>query len=331
MGIVFRAFDETLQRVVAVKVLRPEQDDPAARARLVREAQLAARFRHDHVVAVHAVVDPPEGLPYLVMEYVPGPTLKALLRQRGSLPPAEAARLIAQVADGLAAGLVHRDVKPSNVLLDPATGRARLTDFGLARLATDAASLTRSGAIAGTPEYMSPEQVRGLALDGRADVYSLGVTLCEALTGEAPFRGTPARVLEQVLHEEPQPPRRLNEQVPRDLETICLKAMAKEPGRRYPTARDLAEDLRRFLHGEPVRARPVGRLGRLWRWVRRNPALASLAATLLLVLTGGLAGITWKWAEAVEQRRRTEHERDCALDNFRLAREVVDAYLTRVS
>ncbi len=343
MGIVFRAVDEALQRTVALKVLRPEQDDAAARARLVREAQLAASFRHDHVVAVYAVVDLPDSLPYLVMEYVPGPTLKALLRQPGGLPPAEAARLAAEVADGLAAahaaGLIHRDVKPSNVLLDPSTGRARLSDFGLARLTADAAGLTQTGALAGTPEYMSPEQVqRGDDLDGRTDVYSLGVTLYEALTGEVPFRGTPARVLDQVLHDEPRPPRQLNEAVPRDLETICLKALAKEPAHRYASARDLADDLRRFLHGVPILARPVGSLEWTWRWCRRNRRVAALAAALVLAVTIGLAGVLWQWqrAEAEAREARTwaaeaDHQRQQAHQDFLRARAAVDKYLTEVS
>lgn len=343
MGIVFRAFDELLQRTVALKVLRPEHDDAAARARLVREAQLAARFRHDHVVTVHAVVDRPDAPPYLVMEYVPGPTLKALLRQSGGLAPTEAARLAAEVADGLAAahaaGLIHRDVKPSNVLIDPATGRARLSDFGLARLAADTADLTRPSGLAGTPEYMSPEQVEGGAdLDGRTDVYSLGVALYEALTGEAPFRGTPARVLDQVLHEEPRPPRRLNEAVPRDLETICLKALAKEPGRRYPTARAVAEDLRRFLQGRPILARPAGPLERSWRWCRRHPRAAAQAAALLLAVTTGLAGVLWQWrrAEAEATAAQTwaaeaDRQRRQAHQDFLRARAAVDRYLTQVS
>jgi serine/threonine protein kinase len=343
MGIVFRAFDELLQRTVAIKVLRPEHDDAAARTRLVREAQLAARFRHDHVVTVYAVVDRPDSLPYLVMEYVPGPTLKALLRQPGGLAPAEAARLAAEVADGLAAahaaGLIHRDIKPSNVLMDSATGRARLSDFGLARLAADLADLTRSSALVGTPEYMSPEQVQCRTdLDGRTDVYSLGVTLYEALTGEAPFRGTLARVLDQILHEEPRLPRQLNETVPRDLETICLKALAKEPGRRYPTAMALAEDLRRFLQGKPIQARPARTIERSWRWCRRNPRMAALAAALVLAVTIGLAGVLWQWwraeAEATAAQSwaaETDRQRRKAHENFLRARAAVDKYLTEVS
>jgi tetratricopeptide (TPR) repeat protein len=343
MGVVFRAYDEALQRPVAVKVLRPELDDPRARERLLREARLAAQFRHDHVVTVHAVVSPPGRPPYLVMEYVPGPTLAALLEQEKCLPPARAAELLVQVADGLAAahaaGLIHRDIKPGNILLDPATGRAKLTDFGLARDEALPSSLTKEGLLAGTPAYMSPEQAGGQAgLDGRTDVYSLGVALYEALTGELPFRGTPAMLLQQILHEEPRPPRRLSDAIPRDLETVCLKALAKEPGRRYQTAAELAADLRRFLAGEPVRARPAGPVERGWRWCRRNPRLALLTLALAVVFLVGVSGILWQWrrAEASAAQARTaaenaDRQRDEAEHNLREALDVVDRYLVRVS
>src|SRR5581483_6581584 len=220
----------------------------------------AAALDHPHVVPVHAVANPADGPPYLVMPYVAGPTLRQRIAAEKRLAPREAARLVAEVADGLAAahalGQVHRDVKPANVLLDEATGRARLTDFGLVRLA-ERGGTTLEGVLAGTPEYMSPEQVGAPdRLDARSDVYALGVTLYEALTGEVPFRGAAHMVLQQVLHDDPPSPRRLNDAVPRDLETVCLKALAKEPARRYAGAADFRDDLRRFLGGQPVRARP---------------------------------------------------------------------------
>jgi serine/threonine-protein kinase len=183
------------------------------------------------------------------MEYLAGPTLAHRIAAGPSLGPREAAEVVAHVADGLAAahraGLIHRDVKPGDIMLDTATGRAKLLDFGLARIAERPAGISQEGLLAGTPVYMSPEQAQGQArLDGRTDVYSLGMTLYEALTGEVPFRGKPHLVLQQVLAEEPRPPRRLNDAVPRDLETVCLKAIAKEPARRYQTAEDMAADLR---------------------------------------------------------------------------------------
>jgi hypothetical protein len=176
-------------------------------------------------------------------------------------------------------------------MLDP-EGRPHLMDFGLAKRETDEPPETVEGQVLGTPAYMSPEQARGESrrVDGRSDVYSLGVVLYELLSGERPFRGNRRMLLLQVLEDEPRPPRRLNDRVPRDLETITLKAMAKAPGRRYATAADLADDLRRFLRGEPVRARPAGGIIRVWRWAKRNPVPASL---LLAVTVGSALGL-WR-------------------------------------
>jgi hypothetical protein len=313
MGIVFRGYDPALERTVALKVLRPDRADPKARQRLVREAQLAASFRHDNVVHVYAVVDPPDGLPYLVMEYLSGPSLARSLHTDDRLDPWVAAAIMAQVADGLEAlhraGLIHRDVKPGNIILDPATGRAKLTDFGLARRGTLAGSLTQEGILAGTPAYMSPEQARGdESLDARSDLYSLGATLYECLTGEAVFRGTPLMILQQVLHDGPRPPRRLNEAIPRDLETVCLKALAKEPGRRYATARAFAQDLRCVLRGEPIEARQAGALERLCLWGRRKPVVAGLLAALLLTLGAGIGGVISQWRRAEAEFHRAQSE-----------------------
>jgi serine/threonine-protein kinase len=334
MGIVYRGYDDTLQRKVAVKVVRPELAGPATRARLLVEARAAARFAHDHAVRVHAVDSTADGLPYLVLEYLEGPTLSQRLASPPALAPRQAAALAAQVADALAAahaaGLVHRDVKPGNVILEPPAGRARLLDFGLARLG-DGGGLTLEGALAGTPAYMSPEQVRGGPVDARSDVYGLGATLYEALTGTAPFRGSAPRVLNQVLHEEPRPPRQLNDAVPRDLETICQKALAKEPGRRYQAAREMADDLNAFLEGRPIRARPLGLLGRGWRWCRRRPLVAGLAAGLVAVFLAGFAGVfsQWRRAETHLAASREEHQR--AEENFREALDAVNRFYTQVS
>jgi tetratricopeptide (TPR) repeat protein/tRNA A-37 threonylcarbamoyl transferase component Bud32 len=307
MGIVLKAYDPALARTVAVKVLRPERSDARARARFVREARAAAGLDHDHVVPVYAVESPADGPPYLVMPYVPGPTLREHVRARRRLDPREAARVCAEVADGLAAahaaGLVHRDIKPANVILDADHGRARIVDFGLARAGEAPGDTTRDGAIAGTPEYMSPEQIHEPdRIDARSDVYNLGATLYEALTGEVPFRGAPHIVLQQVLYDDPVPPRRLRDDVPRDLETVCLKAMAKDPARRYQAAAELRDDLRRWLGGEPVRARPVGRVERAWRRARRRPLVASLSAAVVLAVLVGIGGVLWQWGRAEERR-----------------------------
>jgi hypothetical protein len=339
MGIVYKGHDPALLRPVAIKLLRPDLANERARARFLREARAAARLHHEHVVRVHAVDRTSDGLPYQVMEYIAGPTLGAHIRAR-RLEPGEAVALIVQVADALAAahaaGLLHRDVKPGNILLEPAAagpGTARLTDFGLARDAgEDDTRLTEEGALPGTPAYMSPEQAREAErLDARSDVYSLGATFYEALTGEAPFRGTPPQVLRQVLEEEPPPPRRLNDAVPRELETVCLKALAKEPGRRYPSAAEFAAELRRWQRGEPVLARPVGPWGKALKWARRRPLVAGLTAGLALALLLGLAGVTWQWQRAETNLDEARRQQERAELNFRQARRGVDFFFTRVS
>jgi WD40 repeat protein len=299
MGIVLRAHDPVLGRTVALKVVRPECAGEVSRARFVRESQALGRVRHDHVVTVYDAEASGAGLPCLVMECVAGPSLQERIRQEKRLGPHEAAGIAAQVAAGLhaihAAGLIHRDVKPGNVRLDPATGRYKIVDLGLARDPDAAVGLTRPGLTAGTPEYMSPEQVRTpTALTPACDVYSLGVTLYEMLTGEVPFRGTPEMVVKQALEDEPVSPRRRNDRIPRDLETICLKCLQKEPLRRYASTQELAEDLQHFLAGQPITARRVSHLERAWKWVRRRPATAVLLAVLALGVSGGLAA-SWSY------------------------------------
>jgi WD40 repeat protein/tRNA A-37 threonylcarbamoyl transferase component Bud32 len=289
-GTVYEAWDTQLPRLVAIKVPRADHRSTAEdRERFLRGGRNAARLHHPAIVEVIDVGEA-DGVPYLVQALVPGPTLAAVLRQEQHYTPHEAARLLATVADALQYAheqdVIHRDVKPSNILLG-ADGTPHLTDFGLARYEADT-TITADGRMLGTIAYMSPEQARGEArrVDGRTDVYSLGVVLYLLLTHELPFRGSELLVLHQVLNDQPRPPRSLNDRVPRDLETICLRAMAKAPGRRYASAREMADDLRRFVAGQPILARPVGRVERLGLWCRRNPALAaamSLAAAASVV------------------------------------------------
>jgi tRNA A-37 threonylcarbamoyl transferase component Bud32 len=312
-GTVYKARDPELDRVVAIKVPRAGDLTGAADlGRFLREARSVARLRHAGIVPVHEVGQA-DGLPFLVCEFVPGVTLDDRLAVH-AFAPRQAAELVATLAETLdyahRQGVVHRDVKPSNIMLGD-NGTLYLMDFGLAKRDAGDTTMTVEGQILGTPAYMSPEQAGGEAhrVDGRSDVYSLGVVLYRLLTGELPFRGNRRMLLHQVLHEEPRSPRALNDQVARDLETICLKAMAKLPSQRYATAAGLADDLRRFLKGEPIRARPVTLLERARRWVRRRPAVASLLAALVCVIVGSMAGLTALWLHADERRQQADEAR----------------------
>lgn len=303
MGVVFRARDRATGRVVALKVLHGSMANDRNRRRFIQEVRAAASVEHDNVVRLYSMCDPADGVPYFVMEFIDGPTLADEVRLHKRLEPRVAAKWIAQAADGLsaahAAGLVHRDIKPSNILIDPATGRAKIGDFGLARNSTEVSDLTREGELAGTPAYLSPEQARGETEAGvLADVYALGVTLYECFAGEPPFRGAPHRVIKQILNDEPRSPRELNDAVPRDLETICLKAMSKSANHRYGSAREFADDLRRWLGGEPIRARAIGPLGRFGRLCGRHPKITILASALVLAMVAGGAGVLWQWRNA---------------------------------
>jgi tRNA A-37 threonylcarbamoyl transferase component Bud32 len=315
-GTVYKARDPELDRVVAVKVPRagnlagPEDLD-----RFLREARSVAQLRHPSIVTVHDVGQA-DGVPFLVSDFVEGMTLADRLSARRPTFR-EAAELVACVADALqyahGHGVVHRDIKPSNIMIGE-DGTAFVMDFGLAKREAGEITMTMEGQVLGTPAYMSPEQARGEghAVDTRGDVYSLGVVLYQLLTGELPFRGTKRMLMHQVLQDEPRPPQSLNDHIPRDLQTITLKAMAKEPSRRYTTAREFADDLRRWLKGEAIRARPVGRLERTLRWVKRNKGLAAGLAAAVLALVVGTAFSTSFGIDAANQAECARADRKAA-------------------
>jgi WD40 repeat protein/tRNA A-37 threonylcarbamoyl transferase component Bud32 len=296
-GTAYKAEDTRLNRIVAVKIPRSGTFATANdELRFVREARHAAQLRHPNIVQVHEI-DNDRGMPFIVSDYIDGITLSDLISGR-RLAHREAAEMIVTIADAVQFahdnGVIHRDLKPGNILLDQ-QHKPYITDFGLARQTEGEFTMTLDGEVLGTPAYMSPEQAAGKPVDVRSDVYSLGVILYRLVCGELPFRGSQRMMIHQVLHDDPKPPRRLDERIPRDLETIVLKAMAKERERRYSSARDFGEDVRRWLRMQPIVARPVGIWGKSFRWCRRNPRGAAVIAALAgLLLT--IAGISTAWA-----------------------------------
>jgi tetratricopeptide (TPR) repeat protein len=342
MGVVYRARQKGLNRLVALKVIRMREVVSADEARRFRaEAETAAALDHPHVVPVYEVSEH-QGQLFYSMRLMEGGSLATQL-ERFQAELREAARLVAAIARAVhhahQRGILHRDLKPGNILLD-AEGQPHVSDFGLAKRVESDGSLTQTGAIVGTPQYMAPEQTRGQkgAVTTATDVYGLGAVLYALLTGKAPFRGeTALETLEQVRDREPEPPRRSNPKVDRDLETICLKCLHKDPARRYSSAEAVAEDLERWLAGEPIRARRSSLWERLWCWCRRNPVIAALSVTVLLLVLLAITGLaigTWLlWRErgqtqealaqaqrhaqrAEEQRRRAEGNFGRALDGM---------------
>jgi len=319
-GIVYKARQVSLDRTVALKVMLGGEHVPAVElARFRAEALAAGKLSHPGIVRVYEVGQwvPAAGaraLPYVSLEYVAGGSWERALA-RTPQPPRAAAEAIAHLATAVHAAhreaIVHRDIKPANVLIDAATGALKIADFGLAKQLQLDSGLTATGAIMGTPSYMAPEQARGdRAVDVRTDVYGLGAVLYELLTGRPPFQGpTPLDTLVQVAGADPIPPRRLQPTVPRDLETICLKCLEKDPARRYQSAAELTDDANRFLTGRPIVARPLGPLGRAAKLVRRHPVVVVLVTTLAAVIAGSIVGLSALYARAVGERENAARAR----------------------
>ena len=310
MGVVYKARQVSLNRIVALKmILAGQLASEADVQRFHTEAEAAANLDHPGIVPIHEV-GVHQGQHYFSMGYVEGQSLAEMVREH-PLPAKQSAAYLKAIAEAIhyahQKGILHRDLKPSNVLIDRA-GHPRITDFGLAKRVADDRGLTVSGQLLGTPSYMSPEQAAGKSRETgpRSDVYSLGALLYELLTGRPPFRAeTPLETLRQVLDAEPAPPRLLNPTAPRDLETICLKCLEKDPRRRYASAQELGDELQRFLDGRPIQARPISAADRAWRWCRRNPGVAALTAALALALVIGTVISTGFAVRAHEEAKRS--------------------------
>lgn len=309
MGVIYKAHQPGLNRTVAVKAIHAAGlAGDVARRRFQAEVKMAGRLNHPNIVPVFDV-GVMDGCPCFSMEYFPGGSLADRLGRSG-MRLEEGVVLLTKVARAVyfahQHGVLHRDLKPANILFD-AVGEPHVADFGLAKELDSGSDLTRSGAVLGSPSYMSPEQAAGKSgtLSVATDIYSLGGILYELLTGRPPFlAATPLETLRLVVEQEPQRPSMVAGPGDRDLETICLKCLEKEPSRRYATAGELAEDLERWLRHEPIQARAVTTGERFRKWARRHPALAGVSALLMVVLLAGLSGVSWQWRKAEEARRR---------------------------
>ncbi len=311
MGIVFKARQMSLNRPLALKMIRSaalaSEDE---RRRFQNEAEAIATLDHPHIVPILEVGNY-EGQRYFTMKLIGGTSLNQKLTDYVG-DPRSAAKLLKHVAEAVhhahQRGILHRDLKPANILLDE-RGEPFVTDFGLAKRVEGDSELTQSGAIMGTPAYMAPEQASGRrgAVTTASDIFGLGAILYAVLTGRAPFGGDSVEeTLEQVRNSAPSPPSKLNPRVPRDLETICLKCLEKDPSRRYASADGLAGDLKRWLAGEPIAARPVANAARFWMWCRRRPVIAGLSAAVVVAVLGGLIGTSLGLLAALQARELAE-------------------------
>lgn len=332
MGVVHKAFQTGLDRIVALKLIYRSPGDEESHRRFLMEARTAANLHHPNIVAVHEVGDNGDCF-YLAMEHIDGGSLDQRLAE-AALSPILASQMMTKLSAAVhyahERGVIHRDLKPANVLLAE-NDEPKIADFGVARQvsldAPDPSERTRTGVILGTPSYMAPEQANSDSprIGPPCDIYGLGAVLYEMLTGRPPFLGeTALETLDQLRHEEPIPPSRLRRRLPRNLENICLKCLEKDPRRRYATAKELENDLNRFLRGEPVRARPVGVSLRAWHWCRRRPATAALVVMIVACVTAlGIGGpwIAWKQAMlrtvATQKTREAETVTSFLIDAFK--------------
>jgi eukaryotic-like serine/threonine-protein kinase len=329
MGVVYKARHLKLKRTVALKmVLAGEHAGPREQARFRIEAEAVARLQHPNIVQIHEVGEA-GGHPYCALEFVEGGTLAGKLDGK-PMPAREAAKLVEALARAMqlahSRNVVHRDLKPANILL-ATDGTPKITDFGLARQLDSDSGETQDGAVMGTPSYMAPEQASGHANEAgpAADVYALGAILYDCLVGQPPFKGkTMVETLAQVRMQEPTAPSRLQANVPLDLETICLKCLRKEPENRYASAAELADELVRYQQGEPILARPVGRLERAVKWVKRNPVVAGAAVAVILALAAGTTVSYLKYLDAEQQKSIAEGRRKDADKQRQAADEARD-------
>ena len=349
MGVVYKARQKAANRLVALKIIRPDRMSnmtEVTQGRMVdrfkAEAHAAARLQHDNLVTVYDVGEI-DGCHYFSMQYVEGGSLSDQISDR-SLDSREAATFVEPVCRAVHAaheeGILHRDIKPANILIEDGTLRPRIADFGLAKLQNEDQELTRSGEAMGTPSYMPPEQFGDAAsATARSDIYSIGATLYHLLSGRPPFKAaTSMATMRQVLNVEPVALRELNPEVDQDLETICMKCLEKEPDRRFQTAADVADELQRFINGEPILSRPLSRPERLVRWCRRNPLVSSLSGLAAASVVVALVSLAVAYVKTDEARKQveaslgeTEKAQKVSEASFQDALAAVNDFFTHVS